>query len=206
MELTESLKNYTEEKIGSLTKFFDGIMEARVELQVSKNKNKSDDKFRCEVNLYVPRDLIRATENASEMHAAIDLVMPKLRRSIDKYKEKLETKRKAKRANLKRGGLLGKIFSRRMREADLENAEPIIVKRKRFSCVEPMKEAEAIKEMNLIGHDFYLFLNSETERFSVVYKRDDGNYGLIEPLLKNEDVYKKSRGIDIDGSDSRDCA
>jgi putative sigma-54 modulation protein len=172
-ELTPSLKEYVYEKVGRLERYLKRVVEADVELEVDR-KHRSGEIFRAEVMLFVPRDVLRATEQATDMYAAIDLVMPKLKRQIEKYKDKIKHKRERQPRSF-----WAELF--KSEEEAAVPARPRIVKRKRFSFTEPMSEEEAIQQMNLIGHDFFLFNNAETKRMSVVYKREDGDYGLIEP-------------------------
>jgi putative sigma-54 modulation protein len=174
-DLSPSLKEYVHEKVGSLEKFYKRIVQTDVELEVFP-KHKSGEIYRAEVTIFVPRDVLRAEEKATDMYAAIDLVMPKLKKQLAKYKGKMKHKnvRKARFTAIKDWFHPTHDFVSRP-EA------PRIVKRKRFSLTKPMSENEAIEQMNLIGHDFFLFNNSQTNRMSVVYKRDDGQYGIIEP-------------------------
>ncbi|HBY01241.1 MAG TPA: ribosome-associated translation inhibitor RaiA [Rikenellaceae bacterium] len=171
-DLTPSIKEYVYEKVGALQKVIRKVLEAQVELEVSK-RQKSGEIYRAEIMLFVPRDLLRATEEATDMYAAIDLVIPKIRRQIEKYKGKLRDR------NIKK--------ARKFSFADLLNfspvpkeQEPLIVKRKKFSMSKPMYEEEAIRQMELLGHDFFVFINADSDKISVVYKRDDGDYGVIE--------------------------
>lgn len=174
-DLSPSLKEYVYEKVGSLDKFFKRIVETRVELEVG-GKHRSGEIYRAEVTVFVPRDILRAEEKATDMYAAIDLVMPKIKKQLAKYKGKMKHKhvRQARFAAIKD-------WFHPTHDVVTPAESPRIVKRKRFSLTKPMSEAEAINQMNLIGHDFFLFNNSQTNRMSVVYKRDDGNYGIIEP-------------------------
>ncbi|MDD4601528.1 MAG: HPF/RaiA family ribosome-associated protein, partial [Negativicutes bacterium] len=115
--------------------------------------------------------LLRGEESTTDMYTSIDLVIEKLERQIEKYKTKLARK-------LRSGFLKGEVPSTSVQVADSEDF--IIVKTKRFA-VKPMDVQEAVMQMNLINHDFYVFSNAETEEVNVVYRRKDGNYGLIEP-------------------------
>ncbi len=177
-ELTPSLKEYVYEKVGALEKYFKRVVEVNVELEVDR-KHKSGEIYRAEVMMFVPRDILRAEEKATDMYAAVDLVMPKLKKQIEKYKGKIRDKH-VKKA---RFWAIRDWFNPRAEvSAANETVEkPRIVKRKRFSLTKPMTEDEAIRQMNLIGHDFFLFNNAQTNRMSVVYKREDDDYGLIEP-------------------------
>ncbi|MFC1721804.1 ribosome hibernation-promoting factor, HPF/YfiA family [Patescibacteria group bacterium] len=177
-DLTPSLKEYVYEKVGSLEKFFKRVVEVNVELEVDR-KHKSGEIYRAEVMMFVPRDVLRAEEKATDMYAAIDLVIPKLAKQLEKYKGKIKGKhiKKARFMAIRDWFSPGRDLKELAEEAD----QPRIVKRKRFSLTKPMTEAEAIRQMNLIGHDFFLFNNAQTNRMSVVYKREDKNYGIIEP-------------------------
>lgn len=174
-ELTPSLKEYVYEKVGQLEKYLKRVVEADVELVVDK-KHRSGEIFRAEVMLFVPKDMLRASEQATDMYAAIDLVMPKLKRQIEKYKAKIQHKHQRQSRSFSWRELFGTPTPE-----ETEPAKPRIVKRKQFSITDPISEDEAIRQMNLIGHDFFLFNNIDTKRMSVVYKREDGDYGLIEP-------------------------
>jgi putative sigma-54 modulation protein len=106
-----------------------------------------------------------------DMYASIDLVVDKLERQIHKYKTKIN--RKLRQKGIK--GLNEKLFP----PQEEEEAEPVVVKNKRF-VIKPMPLEEAILQMNLLGHDFFVFNNADTEEINVLYRRKDGNYGLIE--------------------------
>lgn len=179
--VSESLKTYIQAKIGSLEKFVsETILETHVELEVDKSQQ-TGDIYRAEVMIYVPREMLRAEEKAHDMHIAIDRCREKLQEQIETYKGKVRDKKIRERRKSK--SLLKSFATLFMREPKAPET-PKIVKRKRFSDVKPMTEEEAIAQMKLIGHDFFLFYNSQTERYAVVYRRDDGNYGLIEPKLE----------------------
>ncbi len=175
-ELTPALRSYVEEKIGSLNRFLFKIKNVRVELGVDKNHN-SGDIYSSKVMVFVPKDIIIAEERASDMYASVDLVMPKLKRQIETYVDKMRGRRKRR----DKENIFSQLVDLWKPNDVLEEEEPIkIVKRKKFSISQKIAEAEAIKQMNLIGHDFYLFNNSDTDRISIIYRRNDGDYGIIE--------------------------
>ncbi len=164
LEITDALRTYAEEKLGRLTKYLGNIVAAHVVLSVAKHRQIA------EVTLRV-RDLtIRAEESTQDLYSSIDLVVEKLERQILRYKERIV-------AHEGRGGI---------RQADLPGTneaaedEPAVVKTKRFA-VKPAEVEEAILQMNLLGHSFYVFRNARTDEVNVLYRRRDGNYGLIEP-------------------------
>lgn len=162
IDVTEGLKSYTTAKLSKLDKFFGAEAEADVTLSVQK-----DDHI-IEVTIYHNGMIYRAEVSDSDMYAAIDRVEDVLERQIRKQKTRLEKK-------LKSGA-----FNDLEPFGDIEEeTEFKIVKTKRYEN-KPMSVEEAILQMNLLGHTFYIFNNAETMDKNVVYKRKDGNYALIE--------------------------
>lgn len=161
MDVTGALKEYVEKRMGKVDKYFEKDYSAQVTLVVENNTHK------VEVTIPLEGMILRGEESSGDMYSSIDMVVEKLEKQIDKYKSKL---------------------SRKMRtgfKADLvsqveEDVTPSIVKSKKFAF-KPITVEEAVMQMNLIGHSFFVFSNSETEEVNVVYKRKDGKYGLIEP-------------------------
>lgn len=169
IEVTPSLKEYVEKRVGKVTKYFDKVGEITVLLTVSKGRHI------VEVTVPVHGVLLRGEEATMDMYTSIDLVVEKLERQVHKYKTKL-TKR------FREGGFKAEALAAMppaAKKAD-EAAEFPVVKTKRFA-VKPMDVQEAIMEMNLLNHDFFVFRDATTEEVNVVYRRSDGNYGLIEP-------------------------
>jgi putative sigma-54 modulation protein len=164
LEITPALRSYAEEKLTRLTKYLEHIVTAHVILSVNKHRQTA------EVTLRV-RDLtIRAEEESDDLYSSIDLVVEKLERQILRYKERIVTH-------------AGRSAPRGARGAATPAAaeeEPRVVKTKRFA-VKPVPLDEAVMQMNLLGHSFYVFRNSATEEVNVLYRRRDGHYGLIEP-------------------------
>lgn len=164
IDVTPGLRAAIEEKIGKLDRYFNPDTEAIVTLSVQK------DKQNIEVTIPVKGNIIRAEESSSDMYVSIDLVEEVIERQMKKYKKKLIDKKQAAQS-----------FSSLFMSEEPETDEEIkIVKTKRFA-MKPMDPEEACIQMELLRHDFYVFLNSETEEVNVVYKRKDGTYGLIEP-------------------------
>lgn len=163
--LTEGLKEAVESKLNRLDKYFNQPVEARATLSVTK----MDQTF--EVTIPFGNVLLRAEESSDDMYKSIDLVQDKLERQIRKYKTKIE--RKAGDVSVRFNDTA---FTR---EEELENDEsPKIVRTKKIS-MKPMSKEEAVLQMELLGHNFYVFEDTDGET-SVVYKRKDGNYGLLE--------------------------
>ncbi|ATW28631.1 ribosome hibernation-promoting factor, HPF/YfiA family [Candidatus Formimonas warabiya] len=162
IEITDALRDYVEKRLGKLDKFFDEVNEAQVTLLVEK------DRHRVEVTMPLNGLILRGEEETLDMYSSIDLVIEKLEKQIDKYKTRIN--RKVKNHSIKDIAV----------KLEDDRDEPRIVRTKRFAF-KPMPVEEAIMQMNLLGHSFFVFSNGETDEVNVVYKRKDGNYGLIEP-------------------------
>lgn len=163
IKLTEGLKEAVERKLSRLEKYFKPEVEAHVTLSVVKNTHT------VEVTIPFNGVFLRAEESNDDMYAAIDLVLDKLDRQIRKQKTKMEKRIKGNSIN----------YNNIVEDSYDYDSEPKIVKTKRFA-VKPMSTEEAVLQMELIGHNFFVFLDAETEQVNVVYKRRDNNYGLIE--------------------------
>lgn len=162
IEVTEPIRSYIESKIGKIEKYFkDTDLEAVVNLRVRGKEQIA------EVTIPANKMILRAEEKHNDLYAAIDLVSDKLERQIRKNKTKA-------RKNLKQTIVFNDF------EVDkAEDVDDSIVKRKTIDT-KPMSEEEAILQMELIGHDFFLFKNDKTNEFCVVYKRKDKGYGILE--------------------------
>ena len=164
IEVTPGLRSAVEEKIGKLERYFNPDTEAIVTLSVQKDKQK------IEVTIPVKGNIIRAEQASNDMYVSIDLVEEIIERQIKKYRKKLIDKKQNAQA-----------FSELFVNEEFETDDEInIVKTKRFG-IKPMDPEEACVQMELLGHNFYVFLNAETEEVNVVYKRKGNTYGLIEP-------------------------
>ena len=178
-EITDWLREYVEKKVDKLDRYLPGIQEARVELSVQKTRSSQD---RQVAQLTVRRNgvIMRAEERTDDMFAAIDAVMDKMHRQIARYKGKRQDRWQGqgpRRADDEVPPMDSQIL-----EELAEEQERRIVRVKQFA-VSPMDEEEAIEQMELLGHDFFVFFNPNSGKMSVLYRRKDGNYGLLEPEL-----------------------
>lgn len=171
IEVTPALKDYVEKRLSKLEKYLDGIRDVQVTLTVEREDHK------VEVTMPLNGMILRGEEVTGDMYASIDLVVEKLEKQIEKYKAKFN--RKNRHADIK-GKESKEIIAKEEEEGE---EEPRLVKTKRFP-IKPMSVEEAILQMNLLGHSFFVFSNAETEQVNVLYRRRDGNYGLIEPELE----------------------
>ncbi|GAA0744385.1 ribosome hibernation-promoting factor, HPF/YfiA family [Clostridium oceanicum] len=164
IKVTEALRDTVEKKLSKLDRFFNPNVVATATLSVERNKQN------IEVTIPFNGVVLRGEESNGDMYASIDLVIGKLEGQIRKQKTKLQ-KRKYN------DSLRFKYIPDRKQE---EDDEPKIVKTKRFA-MKPMSSEEAVLQMELVGHNFFVYKDADTEEVNVVYKRRDGDYGLIEP-------------------------
>ncbi len=170
MEITDALRDVTEKKLGKLDKYFQQDIEGQVTFSSEKNRKI------IEVTINLPGTIIRAEEYSDDMYASIDKSVDVLERQIRKHKTKLQNR--YKNNNTIRFENVVPL----PKEEDDEDDRPKLVRKKKFS-LRPMSSEEAILQMELLRHNFFVFLDAETDMVSIVYKRKDGNYGLIEPEL-----------------------
>ena len=163
--LDDSVKNYIETKIGKLDKYFENPGEITANVLV---KTVGINEV-IEVTIPIKKAILRAEVSNKDVYAAIDLVLEKLERQIRKNKTKI--KHKSNKENI------DVFIDFEITEEDMNNNK--IIKRKEIEN-KPMDEEEAILQMDLLGHDFFIFKNIATDNVAVVYKRKDGNYGIIE--------------------------
>jgi putative sigma-54 modulation protein len=169
VEVSETIRAYVEKKVGKLGRYLPTLDEGKVEIS-REGAKLPEQRFTVQVTLDSRGVLIRAQEKSKDMRTAIDKIVNVLSKRIERYKGKLYDKNR------------GVSFARQgaaIEEEEIE-APKRVVKTKHF-LVKPMPIDEAISQMELLGHDFFLFLDADTERLNLLYRRDDGNYGLIEP-------------------------
>lgn len=166
IEVTEGLRTAVEDKIGKLEKYFTSDTEVHVTMSVEKERQK------IEVTIPVKGNIIRSEQVSNDMYVSIDLVEEIIERQLKKYKNKLVDKKQA-----------AAFFRQDFIEKDYMDEEEIkIVRSKKFD-IKPMYPEDACIQMELLGHNFFVFCNAETDEVNVVYKRKGNTYGLIEPEL-----------------------
>lgn len=164
INVTDGLQQMLEKKLSKLDKYFNPEVEATATLSTQKNKHI------LEVQIQFNGNLLRAEEATDDMYASIDKVVDKLEGQLRKYKTKIERNKKDPSS----------IRFESFPKDSSDLVENRIVKTKRFP-IKPMSPEEATLQMDLLGHSFFVFINSDSDDVNVVYKRKDGNYGLIEP-------------------------
>ena len=166
LEISEQIRTYAEEKLRKLDRLVSDPTRVELELAVEKNPSIADNHV-AEATVWTKGPVLRARETSADMKASIDQLVAKLERQVKRYREK---RRVAPRRHTPpdRGAF------------EAPEDDTAIVKTKQFS-VNPMSAEEAVLQLELVGHDFFVFRNAETEIINVVYRRRDGDYGLIEP-------------------------
>ena len=164
IDITEGLKSAVQEKLGKLERYFTPETEIHVTLSVEKDRQK------IEVTIPVKGNIIRSEQVSSDMYVSIDLVEEVIERQLRKYKTKIVNQQQA-------GGNFQKEF---VEDEFLEDEEVNIIRTKKFG-IKPMYPEDACVQMELLGHNFYVFRNAETDEVNAVYKRKGNTYGLIEP-------------------------
>src|SRR5699024_4963952 len=177
LEITPSLREYTEKKIRKLERYFETPPSSEVYVNMEVHNNDQT----IEVTIPMQGLLLRAEESHTDMYAAIDLVVEKLERQIRKHKTKV--KRKIRQSGAKEAMLTGAIVNGTSPYTEEEEEDEIstfeVVRTKRFN-LKPMDVDEAILQMDMLGHNFFVFFNADNGETNVVYRRKDGRYGLIE--------------------------
>ena len=169
IEITDALKDYTTKRLSKLEKYIDDTRIAQVALSLEGEDHK------IEVTIPLNGLILRGEVSAEDMYSAIDMVVEKLEKQIEKHKTKLYKSHRGL-------GLKQIVDDEMRRKLDAKEAPEKfkIVRTKRFA-LKPMDEEEAIMQMSLLGHSFFVFFNALSDEVNVVYKRKDGNFGLIEP-------------------------
>ena len=173
IEVTSGLRDTIEQKLGKLERYFTPETEIIVTLSVEKERQK------IEVTIPVKGNIIRSEQTSNDMYVSIDLVEEIIERQLRKYKNKLVARSQGHPTASSAGSNFKKEFFESDNES-VEDDEIRIVKTKKFG-VKPMFPEDACVQMELLGHNFFVFCNAETDEVNVVYKRKDGAFGLIEP-------------------------
>ncbi len=170
LEVSDAIRSYAEEKLGKLER---QLTDPRVELELTVERNPSiTENHVAEATIWTNGPVLRAREATSDMRASIDQLVDKLERQVTRYKsQRRSRRRRASRANEPIPETVPVVA---------DEAGPLIVKAKQFT-VSPMTPEDAVLQLELIGHDFFVFRNGDSSEINVVYRRRDGNFGLIEP-------------------------
>lgn len=177
LDVTPRLETYVQKKTGKLDRYMPNLVKIHVDLS-EENTRSAVERQVAQITIRDDRGtILRAEERSNDMFAAIDAVVDKLYRQINRYRGK---RRRKWRGAAEEEAALGAPLP--LEDEEIEEKEQTIVRYKRFP-VHPMPAEEAIEQMELLGHDFFVFFNPDDEAINVLYKRHDGNYGLLQPEL-----------------------
>lgn len=174
MDVTAALRSYAEAKVGKIARYFDQVQDAQVVLSVERRDRLGKAQV-VEVTVHGDGIVLRGEEASPDMYASIDLVVAKLKKQIEKYRSKLILKRRIDESRRK-----ARMISSAEAALRAGPRESRIVRTKRFA-MKPMTPEDAALQMELLGHTFFVFRNTSTMEVNVVYRRKDGQYGVIEP-------------------------
>ncbi|MDQ4127464.1 MAG: ribosome-associated translation inhibitor RaiA [Actinomycetota bacterium] len=174
--VTEALERYASEKVERVSKFFDDERsDSRAEVELSHERNPSiAEPEVAEATLFINGSVLKAREASGDMYASIDRMSDKLERQVKRFRGRQIDRWQGQLKNLPEGPRGTSIVE------EVEELEPRIVRTKQFQ-MKPMSAEEAVLQMELLDHDFYVFTSADTGDINVVYRRRDGDYGLIEP-------------------------
>jgi putative sigma-54 modulation protein len=176
MRLTDTLREYVDKKAAKLERYLQEIEEVRVELSHIKSARSALDRQVAQITVHGKGFILRSEERADDIHAAFDTALDKIQRQIDRYKGKHYRGRGDGRS-------AAEVVEEDMPVDETGELLPLIGRRKKFMIL-PMTEDEALEQMRLLGHDnFFVFFNAEQNAIQVLYRRRNGTYGLIEPVL-----------------------
>ena len=195
MDVPESERRYVEQKMARLERLLDDRSEALVELSLERHRSVADSRI-VEVTLVIDGRTVRGVARAASHHAAVDEVIDKLERQTVEAKERPREPRRS--AGRRTSGAHAEPAAATHPEGPGDEGDkgPRIVKVKRFA-IEPMFEEDAVSRMEELGHSFFIFVDAATERLAVLYRRADGDFGLIEPALGG--LYTTGRGTEGPG-------
>lgn len=176
MRLTDDTREYVEKKTGKLERYLQEIDEIHIELSHAKTARHANDRQVAQITVKGRGFILRTEERADDLHTAFDIAFDKMQRQVDRYKGKHHHGRGDGRS-------AAEVFEEEMPVDETGELLPLIGKRKKF-IVMPMNEDEAVEQMRLLGHDnFFVFFNAEKNSIQVLYRRRNGSYGLIEPIV-----------------------
>jgi putative sigma-54 modulation protein len=190
IEITDAIREYVQQKIEKAVNHFQNITnEVDVHLSVARNPRISP-KQAAEVTIYANGNVIRAEESSENLYASIDLVADKIARQLRKYKERRNEKKTHAEPTLE-GIVPEEIVTDLIGDRTPELPSEVV--RTKYFAMPPMTITEALDQLQLVGHDFYMFRNAETDEINVIYERNHGGYGVIQPRNGNNHTNGNSK-------------
>lgn len=182
VEVNDWIRGYVEKKVDRLERYLPQMKEIRAEL-THRDTRSADDRYTAQITVWAGGQILRAEESTSDIFASIDATIDKMAKQVRRFKgRRYDNKRRASAAISMEAEMRDAVAIPE-EEADEEVAAGQIMRRKEF-VLEPMNEEEAVEQMELLGHDFFLFFNPDVNAINVIYRRKDNNYGLLQPLAK----------------------
>lgn len=179
IEVTDWIHQYVEKKVERLERYLPQAREAKAELVYSETRAAAD-RYTAQLTIWANGQIMRAEESTEDIFASIDAIVDKMSRQIERYKgRRFKNKRRVAAAGAADADLAATILPEEA-EVDAEENLGRVVRTKRF-LVQPMTQEEAIEQMELLGHDFFVFFSVDADAMNVLYRRKDGNYGLLQP-------------------------
>jgi putative sigma-54 modulation protein len=181
LKLTDELRQYIEKRVTKLDRVNERVVDAKFEIREEPH-HLPPQRFVAQFTIQTRRAILRAEEKNAEVHAAVDLVTDKMARQIRRFHDRKVHRSRREAINL---GMLAANQSEEIAEPEPDEdvfLNGAIVRSKRFQ-VQPMDTAEAIEQLELLGHDFFIYHNLDTNQMNVVYRRKDGRFGLLQPEL-----------------------
>jgi putative sigma-54 modulation protein len=177
LELTDRLRDYVENKVLKFQRYLPKLDSIRVDLSESNARDTSR-RMVAQITIYVPKAILRAEERAGDIFAAVDLVLDKMYRRVERYKGRREARRRAGAAEVAAAiqQMPASIYE------DEEESLGQIVREKEFEVTSILSE-DAIEQMELLGHHFFIYIDAADGRLSVIYRRQDGDYGVLKPIF-----------------------
>jgi putative sigma-54 modulation protein len=177
IQVTDHLREYVEDKVEKLDRYLSTITDARIELSTEQTRSTQDRQV-AQLTVRSKGKLLRAEERSGDIFTSVDMVMDKMKRQIDRYKSKRRGAYRRAQSEAQAEALSEMLYDEEEEGDETES----IARVKRFRVV-PMDPEEAVEQMELLGHDFFVFFNVDDGQLNVVYRRRQGNYGLIQPDL-----------------------
>jgi putative sigma-54 modulation protein len=178
IEVTDYMREYVTKKVGRLERYLPQIGEVRADLNQNMTRS-ADDRYTAQITIWTNGQILRAEESTSDIFASVDATVDKISSQIRRFKgRRNDSKRRASHAAIREVEIEAAEIAEELAAAEEEPG--YIIRRKQF-LVEPMDEEEALEQMELLGHDFFVFHNPQTNSVNVIYRRKDGNYGLLIP-------------------------
>lgn len=177
VDVTDWIREYLEKKVGKLERYLPQAREARAELTHSPTRA-ANDRYTAQVTVWANGQILRAEESTSDIFASIDATVDKMYRQITRFKGRRYEERRRQSAAVNLEAEMAPSIDEEIEVEEVPVGQ--IMRRKEF-MVQPMTEEEAVEQMELLGHDFYIFFNPMANTINVIYRRRDGNYGLLQP-------------------------